>query len=214
MANLHLGRYDDALCDAEWTTERLKRSQQGLWCAGRAYYELAKFQQSNDNFTALLTEYPDDELAKVELFRTQQRLNELEYGQYDFPKMYEAAENNPPLVDCATYIGPVVVKDTNGRGRGLFTTKSVKAGELLFCEKAFACCYATDSSSATSSKTGLLINVVTNQITMGTQGSLITAIVQRLSRNPSLIPAFNVLYHGSYKSTNIFEVDNAPVVDT
>ena len=49
---------------------------------------------------------------------------------------------------------------------------------------------------------------------MGTQSDLITAIVQKLRRNPSLISEFTTLHHGSYEPVNLIEVDGRPVVDT
>ena len=41
-------------------------------------------------------------------------------------------------MDAATYLGPIEVQGSDGKGRGLFATRDVKAGELLLCEKAFA----------------------------------------------------------------------------
>jgi hypothetical protein len=119
-------------------------------------------------------------------------------------------------LDHATFTGPVVVKLSPGRGRGLFTTKAVKPGELLLCEKAFAYCYAGSSEeiSKASSKIKLLVNIHTNQMTMGTQSDLITAIVQKLWRNPSLLSDFTTLHHGSYEPVCVTEVDGQPVIDT
>jgi hypothetical protein len=49
---------------------------------------------------------------------------------------------------------------------------------------------------------------------MGTQADLITVIVQKLLRNPSLLPEFATLHHGSYEPVCVTEVDGKPVVDT
>jgi hypothetical protein len=60
---------------------------------------------------------------------------------YDFETISkEVSKVRPPHLDHATFVGLVEVKTSPGRGRGLFTTKAVKAGELLLCEKAFAHC--------------------------------------------------------------------------
>lgn len=109
-----------------------------------------------------------------------------------------------------------MVKISPDRGRGLFTTKAVKAGELLLCEKAFAHCYAgsSEESSKDGSKINLLVNIHTNRMTMGTQSDLITAIVQKLWRNPSLLSEFATLHHGSYEPVCVTEVDGKPVIDT
>lgn len=55
---------------------------------------------------------------------------------------------------------------TDGRGYGLFTTTSVKAGDLLLCEKAFA--YLGGSTE-----------------TMLDEAQLVLLIVQKLRQNPS-----------------------------
>lgn len=109
-----------------------------------------------------------------------------------------------------------MVKISPDRGRGLFTTKAVKAGELLLCEKAFAHCYAgsSEESSKDGSKINLLVNIHTNRMTMGMQSDLITAIVQKLWRNPSLLSEFATLHHGSYEPVCVTEVDGKPVIDT
>ena len=78
-------------------------------------------------------------MAAHEYARASARLVEQENGRYEFRKMMlEAKKRQPPRLDRGTYIGPVTVKQTQSHGRGLFTTETVKAGDLLFCEKAFA----------------------------------------------------------------------------
>ena len=146
--------------------------------------------------------------------RTEYRLKEQEYGYYDFKSMYKAAKNTPPHLDCATYLGPVAVKSSENRGRGLFTTKDVVAGEMLLCEKAFSYCWADARDNQDGSKTSLLMNTTTDRMVMGTQPDLITTTVQKLYRNPSLIPAFNSLHHGDYKPVEATRVDGSAVVDT
>ena len=146
--------------------------------------------------------------------RTEKRLSEQEKGDYDFKTMYKAAEGAPPYLDNATHTGPVAIKSFEGRGRGLFTTRAVVAGELLLCEKAFSYCFASREEEAGPSKTSILINTQTGRVTMGTQAQLITATAQKMSRNPSLMPCFTTLHHGDYKPFIKTEVDGLPIVDT
>jgi hypothetical protein len=136
--------------------------------------------------------------------------------EVDFKSYYEEISSaRPPHLDHATFSGPVIIKESPGRGRGLFTTRDVKVGELLLCEKAFAHCYAAPQheSPEGSSKTSVLINTHTNRITLGTQSDLLTDIVQKLYKNPSLLPKFNELYHGSYKPVDISVCDGEPIID-
>lgn len=142
LVNLKLGYYDEALEDAGITAEP-RNPEKSLYRAARAFYELERFQESHGTFEALLSRFPYSIDAQKELVRTGQRLKEQHDGHYDFKSMYEAAKKTPPRLDCGSHLGPIVVKSSEDRGRGVFTTKDVVAGELLLCEKAFSYCWAS-----------------------------------------------------------------------
>lgn len=151
------------------------------------------------------------------LERAQSRSVEQKSGVYNF-KQLQANVNKlrPPHLDHATYIGPVEIRQTESKGRGLFLTKAVKAGDLLLCEKAFCHAHVGEGAGGdtTSSKISLLINPETGQGVMGAQADLIKLTVQKLYRNPSLAPTFTTLYHGTYEGVNSLKVDGQPIVDT
>lgn len=214
LANIKLRRYEQALADAIHLSEGYKMSVKGFYRAARSLYELQRFQECRETLIHLLDNYPNNLEARQELLCTERRLKEQEYGDYDFMTMYKSAEETPPHVDNATFVGPVTIKASKGRGRGLFTTKSVVAGELLLCEKAFSYCHASREEGAIASKTSMLLNTHTKRAAMGTQADLITAIVQKMSRNPSLMASFTALHHGDYKPVKEKEVDDLPIVDT
>ena len=116
-----------------------------------------------------------------------------------------AAEKVPPYLDVATYDAPVTIKITEGRGRGLFTTRDVAAGDLLLCEKALSySCY--DSTSTTS-----LPNASTLK---GTTADLVISTVHQLSRNPSRIPSVLSLHRGTCESVKEKMVDGTPIIDS
>ena len=95
------------------------------------------------------------------LARVQARVNEEKRGTYDFAKLTQLAKKSRSTVDAASFVGPVEVRESKISGRGMFTTKSVKAGELLLCEKPLA--YAPGSKSKVSpSFTGLQDNKTTH----------------------------------------------------
>ncbi|KAI9640898.1 hypothetical protein NHQ30_010739 [Ciborinia camelliae] len=216
LAHLKDGSLDAALADTQCMVSLSDASEKALYRAGQALYGLRRFSECHNIFENLCKKYPDNSLAVTELRRVDRRLAEQESGIYDFESIYkEISTTRPPQLDHATFIGSVVVKPSPGRGQGLFTTKAIKAGELLLCEKAFAHCYTESlEDSEISSKTTLLMNVHTNKMTMGTQSDLITNIVQKLWKTPSLIPKFTALHHGSYKPAERAEVDGKPVIDT
>lgn len=167
-----------------------------------------------DKLLVLVRGNPKNTEAWAEIKRVKQRLHEEETGSYQFDDMYKQAEATPPVVDCATYTGPVGVRCSPGRGKGLFTTRSVKAGELLLCEKAFAYSYAGDDSPTGRSNITILMNLSTETMCVGGQAHLITQVVQKLFNDPANADNFTSLYHGDYTPVKISDVDGAPVVDT
>lgn len=81
---------------------------------------------------------PSDVDADRELCRTNARLVEHLYGRYDFEAMNKSVSKKRQKLDCANYTTSIAVRSTADRGGGLFAMNEVKAGELVFCEKAFS----------------------------------------------------------------------------
>lgn len=152
------------------------------------------------------------------LGRAQSRIVEQKSGVYNFKELQANAKQlRPPHLDHATYIGPVEIRQTESKGRGLFVTKAVKAGELLLCEKAFSHAHADEGASdgnANIQKMNLLIDPETGCGLMGARADLIMLTVQKLYRNPSLAQAFTTLCHGTYEGVSTATVDGKPIVDT
>ena len=139
---------------------------------------------------------------------------EQENGIFPFKQLQlDASIPRPPQSDHSTYIGPVTVRKSGTRGRGLFTTKGVKAGDLLLCEKAFAYAFR-DPRVVEHKDLTVLTNVVAGVMTMGAQADLIVMIVRKLHQNPSLIPTFTDLHRGSFEPVVTTDADGAPLVDS
>ena len=215
LAYLKTNYFEAALIDTDCLSSPWEASEKALYRAAQALYKLERFQECQDLLTTLCEKYPKNSAAAAELKRARCRLGEQETGIYDFKIIYkEISELRPPHLDRATFVGPVIIRASASHGRGLFTTKAVKAGELILCEKAFAHCFASMAEPDTSSKITLLVNTDTKRMVMGTQGDLITTIVQKLWRNPSLRAEFASLHHGSYQTVNVSDVDHTPIIDT
>ncbi|KAF5549502.1 TPR domain-containing protein [Fusarium mexicanum] len=142
--NMNMDRTKQALLDAEKATNPAMPSEKSLFRKARALYELGDYQQSLEMLEKLTQSYPENKAASPEKDRLNERLNEQRTGKYKFKQMYKQAEKTPPLIDCATFSAPVEIRESPGRGKGLFTTKAVSAGELLLCEKAFSYSFAGD----------------------------------------------------------------------
>jgi hypothetical protein len=156
--------------------------------------------------------FPDNEVTELELQRVHLRIYEQKTGRYDFKEMYKQAQATPPLIDCATYSSPVEIRKSPGRGNGLFTTRDVKAGELLLCEKAFSYCYIDLKNPGT--RANVLMNLFTKKMTVGGSAYLLPQIVQKLYHDPQSISMFQELSHGKHKKLSVFESDGLPVVDS
>lgn len=123
--------------------------------------------------------FPQNSEASMALDRAQCRFHEQETGVYNFKQLQVRAKKlRPPHLDHATYIGPVEIKQTGSKGRGLFTTEPVKAGDLLLCEKAFSVAYVDENRGNKSiSRISLLLNPETERGFVGAQTDLVRLIV-------------------------------------
>ncbi|GLA27457.1 hypothetical protein AnigIFM63326_004664 [Aspergillus niger] len=214
LTYLKTHQFDAALYDLKTVLSDQESSEKALFRKSQALYHLARFEESCKVHQVLFATFPNNTTAKLEFNRATARLAEERTGKYPFKNLQrEAKKRCPPLLDRGSYIGPVSVRPTESRGRGLFTTEAVRAGDLLFCEKAFAHAFHDEVAGASGS-VSILMNPETNTITVGTQADLIALIAQKLYKNPSLRSKFTDLYHGSYHPVEVAEVDGTPVVDT
>jgi hypothetical protein len=112
--------------------------------AAMALYALKRYGQSQELLRTMACEDKKRESAPFK--RTIKRIKELESGSYNWaPMHFHDGENKNPYKDNTIYVGPVAVKDSPSRGRGLFLTKAVKAGNLILCEKAFSYSYLSEN---------------------------------------------------------------------
>lgn len=212
-------QYDAALSDAEITlatgaafrhlTEKARFRQ------AEALYALQRYQECHDVLAALCRDSPYHTTAKALLHRAAARVSEQTYGTYPFLDMQaEARKRETPELDYATYIGPVRIQDAGSRGRGVFTTKAVKLGELLFCEKAFAISWGVES---VGQRAKIKTEVDTDPAGVNFSVKAVAeyhAIIRKMQATPSCIPKVVDLYAGSYPScaTNGL-VDGQPIID-
>ncbi|OTA56268.1 SET domain-containing protein [Hypoxylon sp. EC38] len=215
LVNLHLDRPEKALNEARKVMgDGNMLREKSLFRVAKALYALGKYSLCLEKLGVLLQFFPKNSVAGIEIERVKQRLREEESGSYQFANMHEQAKATPPFIDCATYVGSVAVRDSPGRGKGLFTTKPVKAGELLLCEKAFAYRYAEKDNPIGKRNMNMLTDLNDGFVCEGGQPNLITQVVQKIYHNPSQSEIFTSLHHGDYEPVAVSEVDGHPVVDS
>ncbi|GAB0138026.1 hypothetical protein EsDP_00006273 [Epichloe bromicola] len=214
LANLRLGRFEKAFSDAVHSREAGMASEKGLFREARALYEHRRFERCIEILRQLVESNPENKDAKREIERVKARLREQQTGEYNFCQIYKQAEQTPPIVDCATYSAVVEIRTSPGRGRGLFTTKPVSAGQLLLCEKAFAYFYAAGDYPTTQMP--ILLNGSTGRAIGGAQAHMITRVVQKTYHNPGTLKMFEDLHRGDYTTTvtNALAASSSPIVDS
>ncbi|KAL4816959.1 hypothetical protein BDW67DRAFT_175224 [Aspergillus spinulosporus] len=213
LSSLQAHEFEAALRDLDMQPTDPKSIEKVLFRKAQALYHLGRFRESCETHEILAKQFPKNTVAKDEFKRASARLAEQQKGKYQFKRMQrEAAKRVPPQLDHATYVGPVAVKMTDSHGRGLFTTAAVKAGDLLFCEKAFA--HTFHDANIPKPNLSLLLNLETKTMTIGTQARLISLLAQKLYKNPKAGEVFRDLYHGEYQPVDVSEIDGSNVVDT
>lgn len=208
-----MNNFKAALDDLDHPIVTFQLDGTSLFHKTRALYGLGRYRECCDVFKTIIQEFSVSKPVNEGLAVAIRRVAEQERGQYKFSEMQTAALRDvPPLLDHATYTNPVCIRETPSKGRGLFTTKAVKAGDLLVCEKALG--YAFVDPRVEEGEVSLLINTETDAVTLGKQVELLTQLVRKVHRNLELLPVLTDLYHGSYEPVGVDKVDGAPVVDT
>jgi len=214
LAYLRTEHFDGALSDVGFPNFGPKPAEKALFRAANSLYVLQRFTECEGVLETLCATYPDNHQASALLQRARRRCSEAKSGDYDFELLQrEAKKLRPPHLDHATYTGPVEIRKTANKGRGLFVTEAVKAGDLLLCEKAFMHAYVPEVG-IDNPHTTVLFNPERGRGFVGGQANLIKLVAQKLYRTPSVAPAFTALHRGSYETTSTLAVDGIPVVDT
>ncbi|EAW24582.1 TPR domain protein [Aspergillus fischeri NRRL 181] len=104
-------QFDVALRDLKIVSTGSKPSEKVLFRKAQALYYLQRFRESCDAHQVLAKEFPSNAPAKSEFNRAIARLAEQESGKYPFKRLQlEAKKRRPPVLDHATYVGPVAVR--------------------------------------------------------------------------------------------------------
>jgi tetratricopeptide (TPR) repeat protein len=193
--NLVLGRYDAAREDALRSLTGGKGDWRAWFTAGRAAYGLGEYEVAKRLLEKALQEKPDAAGVKKELARCSTRLEEEEKGVYDFRKLFESLSPTNVHLDVASFLSNTRVGESATHGQGLFATKDIGAGELIFAEKALVMPNQYEPSRASA--------------------ALYAMMVRQLYDNPSLSSKILPLHTGEYPRTNHEGeiIDGIPVVD-
>ncbi|KAF2811344.1 tetratricopeptide [Mytilinidion resinicola] len=214
--NLLLSQLDEAKTDAKasLTGRDDQRSKdldtKAYFRAGCAAYNLGEYEEAKSFFGEQQKLTPSDRDARAYLRKIEMRLREQETGRYDFKKLRANLSRARPRVDAATFTSNTTVKESPGRGRGLFAARGLATGEVIMCEKAFCVVYGHEGNTLTA----MTYDVRDERIRVSPVG-LGLAVIQKLLSNPSQIEKFMDLrgeYQGDGK--NVSMTEDGPVIDT
>ncbi|KAM0566544.1 hypothetical protein D7B24_001992 [Verticillium nonalfalfae] len=191
---LTLKCYDGAMADAlaslggptDWKS---------YFIAARAAYELTFFDVSKQHFEASIAIKPPTPQIEKEYKRCLARVDEAENGNYDFATIAQSVTSKNIHLDKASYITKTEVRDSPHHGRGLFATRDIKAGEIIYAEKS---------------------TCVPNEFHPEHNAAAAYAqLVERCNDNPSVHEKVLGLYGGTYKRSGRESevIDGKHVVD-
>ena len=214
--NLLLNQLDEAISDAKASLinkedDRSKELDSKAYSrAGTAAYALGEFHGAKTYFEEQQKLALEDKNARINLRRIEMRLHEQHTGAYNWEKIKANLSRARPRVDAASFLSNTRIRDSPGRGRGLFATCDISAGEIVMCEKAFCVVWGLESEALTA----MTYDVRDDRIRVSPVG-LSKSIVQKLLSNPSQIEKVMDLYsdyQGDEK--NVFGTEDGPIVDT
>ncbi len=207
--------YEQTLADVSCLPAELKL-EEWLYRPALFLYHMGRFDECQSRLAELLTHYPESKPGQELLLRARRRLHEQMTGQYDFLAMYQQLERGEKELDIATYTGPLVVGQSEGRGRGLFTAEAVKAGQLLSCEKAAVYCRAPVEGMSSKDRMYLYVVAFPHEFMSlpGAKAELATQAVQKILRKSSAASSILESYSGAYEHAKVTEpIDGQCVVD-
>lgn len=141
---LKLHMYDKALADCDGALGIDAEHVKSLYRKGRALRGLKQYHEACALLQRVLVNHPQSKEAQSELAAIKICLKHggelpTDISEFLMQPLGSPAQNIMP--DCYDYIGPVIIQMTSdGRGRGLFVSKNVKAGEVLLVSNAMAVC--------------------------------------------------------------------------
>jgi tetratricopeptide (TPR) repeat protein len=202
LVNIYQERYEEAfdeacaalISDAADNEVILKNNVKALYRAGRALNCLEQFSEAQVKFESLLQISPDDKDGREQLTRTKARLEESATGKYDFTAMSNSRNGDPARFDRASFTANVEIRPAGKKGKGLFATKDIKAGELILVKKAFCVAFLPKIGDGTH----MIMNLDSGDAHLGAQAGIVQELFQKMSRNPKQARRVLDLYDGGY----------------
>ncbi|GLJ21784.1 hypothetical protein SUGI_0406640 [Cryptomeria japonica] len=134
-AKLRLKEYEDAVQDCDKALALDQKHLKSLFRKGRAFHYLGEYKLACQCFDRALEQSPTANDIQLHYEKSKELSYQNQQGKFDLSAYFINGSNAPEL---SNYIGPVLIKKSVGRGRGLFVTDDVDIGDFLLVENAIA----------------------------------------------------------------------------
>lgn len=167
-ALLRLNRFSEALTDCVAVRTLQPEHGKAIFRSGQALFQLRRYDEACAAYELALKSGPNSAIAS-ELQRAYNAVRGVT-GHFD----------KASLRDGVDFYGPIEIRATGNKGRGLFVTSNVKAGDLMFVERALGHC------TPCAKETTFAANYTTMKTSNATQHALVTSLVLAASAHPSI----------------------------
>jgi tetratricopeptide (TPR) repeat protein len=215
---LFLGRYEGAVQDAlaalthKSDDKHKKLDVKAYFRAASASYKLKLFGKAARFLHDQLELSANDEDGLALLNRVNLRLREQDEGSYDVSAIEKGISYQNPYADAADYTTNTTIRDSGSkRGRGLFATRALNAGDLIMAETTFSCAWSHQGQDMSA----LACHAEDPGEIHGTLIGLWRNTIKEATNNLSKANALIEL-HSKYKGngSHIVQVDDVAVIDT
>jgi hypothetical protein len=144
LCHIRLGNTQAALQDTDCLLDNPSLTPaertKSLLRKGTALYNDMKYEDARTIFLECLELDPQCSEATQYLQQCLQRLQERDLGQYDWVNLFKQALDPGSRLDVSDFRGPVEMRDVdNLKGRAVFATQPIKAGQLLVSVAVLPC---------------------------------------------------------------------------
>ncbi|XP_057849630.2 methyltransferase FGSG_00040 [Cryptomeria japonica] len=134
-AKLKLKEYADAVQDCDKALALDQYHLKSLFRKGRTFHYLREYKLACQCFDRALEQAPTANDIQLHYEKSMELSCQNKQGKFDLSGYFINGCNAPEL---SNYIGPVLIKKSVGRGRGLFATDNVDIGDFLLVDNAIA----------------------------------------------------------------------------
>ena len=190
-------------CEQDKLTDAQK--QKAIYRTAMAKYQLGQYDALAESLKEQLELVPDATDFLDLRFKTQCRLGEAQTGNFDWSQLYQDALKKVDL-DIAEFLGPVGIAAVSRKGRGLVTTRQVKAGELLLVAKPLA---ISHSDPKRRNRT-LGLNLSSESLDTASQVDVLALLIERAMDDFQIAPQLNTLFAGPGFTSPLKSIDTKP----